>query len=245
MKMKTQKDNNFIILINIFLKYMIRLHKYLSQKWILSLRLSEKYISNGKIFINWNVAKKWQFIDPDFDKIEIDKSIIDIDYVYFIYNKPKWIVTVNANKTKWEIEIKDVLELPNWVVPIWRLDKQTTGLVLLTNDTVLQSKLLSPDSNIPKKYIVLLYKNITDTQIISIEKWIMIDWYITKKSFIKKISKNIIEITIFEGKNRQIRKMFRAIWNSVLELNRISFWKLNLWNLKIWKLLKIKKEDIF
>lgn len=184
-------------------------------------------------------------IDPNVDTIEIDNQISQRKFFYAIYHKPKWIMTVNANRNKKEIEIKDIIDLPPEVVPIGRLDKDSSGLILLTDDTVIQKSLLDPNQKTAKTYLVKLIKAIKLDEIEILQKWVMIDWYITAPCDIKKISDKFVEIIIFEGKNRQIRKMFASVGNEVLELQRVKLGKLKLGNLQAWNLQTIQKSDIF
>lgn len=221
----------------------MKIQKYLAHQDLCSRRQAETRISQGFVFVNWKKAHIWQVIYENEDKITLSDEVKNIDYVYYAYYKPKWIFTVNA--TKWEKEIKDIVNLPKSVLPIGRLDKDTSGLIIMTNDRTLQKQLLDPMKKVEKEYIVSTKRDITDEQLEKLENWVMIDGYLVKNTITKRIGNNHFSLTITEWKNRQVRKMVRAIQHIVIKLKRVRVGNITLWNLEEWEFEKISKKDIF
>jgi len=226
----------------------IRIHKYLSQTWICSRRKAEEYILEWLIKVNWKIAKIWESIDPKIDKVEmLDKAIKEQnELLYFKVNKPWWVVTTCANV--WEKTILDIININERVFPIWRLDKETTGLILMTNDWRLANFLMHPKYNHEKEYIVETFWPISEWALEKMRNWLFILWSYTKKAIINKISSGKFSIIISEWRNRQIRRMVEKVGSEVKNLKRIRIENIELWNLKIWEykaLNKGEKEELF
>lgn len=212
----------------------IRLQKYLSQAWICSRREAERYIEKWWVKVNWITAIIWQQVDSDIDKIDLlDKMIKQQEnLVYYILNKPRWIVT--TCKSKWEKWILDIIDIKQRVFPIWRLDKETTWLIILTNDWRLANYLMHPRYNHSKEYVVETFWPISDSSLEKMSNWLFILWSYTKKAEIKRISSWKFSITISEWRNRQIRRMVEKVWWTVKKLKRIRIENIKLWDLQIW-----------
>lgn len=226
----------------------LRIHKYLSQAWFCSRRKAEEYISLGLIKVNWKIAKIGQTIDSNIDKVEmLDKAIKEQkELLYFKVNKPRWVVTTCANI--WEKTILDVINIDQRVFPIWRLDKDTTWLILMTNDWRLANFLMHPRYNHEKQYIVETFEIIMDWALEKMRNWLIILWSKTKQADIERISPYKFYITISQWKNRQIRRMVQKVWNEVKNLKRIRIENIELWNLKEWEykeLSKTEKDELF
>ena len=166
----------------------IRLQKYLSQAWICSRRKAEEYISEWLIKVNWEIAQIWQSVVPWVDKIELLEKAIKIqeEMVYYKLNKPRGIVTTCAQN--WEKNIIDIVDIKQRVFPIWRLDKDTTWLILLTNDGRLANFLMHPRYKHEKEYIVEVFWSITDDALEKMRNWLFILWSYTKKAIVNRIS---------------------------------------------------------
>lgn len=226
----------------------IRIQKYLSQSGICSRRKAEEYIAKKLIKVNWKIAEIWQSIDPDIDKIEmLDKAIkSQKEFLYFKLNKPRWIVTTCANLN--EKTILDIIKIDSRVFPIWRLDKDSIGLILLTSDWRLANFLMHPRYNHEKEYIVETFWPINDWALEKMRNWLFILWSYTKKAKIERISSWKFSIIITEWKNRQIRRMVKQVWGEVKNLKRIRIENIKIWNLKLWEykqLTKQEKEKLF
>ncbi len=220
----------------------MKIQKYLANQNLGSRRQVEDWIRQWLIFVNGQKAHIWQIINPQVDKIKLDKKITDKNYKYYKFYKPKWIFTINA--LSWYKEIKDIVSLPEDIIPLWRLDKDSSWLIILTNDRTLQKKILEPQNHIEKEYLVRTKFPISDNDINKLENWIMIDGYVTKPAKVRKLDDDLLIIIISEWKNRQVRKMIRNINNQVVKLKRVRIWKLVLGKLKPWEYEEIKKSDI-
>ncbi len=222
----------------------LRIHKYLSQSWVCSRRKAEEYIERWLVSVNWKKAKIWDMIDPDVDKISfLDKAVEEQkNLVYYKLNKPGWIVTTCAQI--WEKTILDIVDIKERVFPIGRLDKETTGLILLTNDGRLANFLMHPRYEHEKEYVVETFWPISDDQLDKMAKWVFILWKITKNAEIKRISSGRFFITIKEWKNRQIRRMLEAVWWTVKRLKRIRIENIELGDLPIGIYKKLTEKEL-
>lgn len=223
---------------------MIRIHKYLRQSWICSLRKAEEHIKNWYIKVNWELAQIWQSIDPEKDKITFEDKMVSSqdELLYFKVNKPEGIVTTCASI--WEQTIMDVIDIDKRVFPIWRLDKPTTWLIILTNDWRLANYLMHPRYNHEKEYIVETFWPITDEQLNKLSSWVFILWSYTKKANIKRISSWRFSITITEWRNRQIRRMLEEVWSKVKRLKRIRIENILLWDLQQWEYKALTNKEL-
>lgn len=209
----------------------LRLQKYLSQAWICSRRKAEEYISAWLIKVNWVTATIGMSIDPTIDKVELqDKAVKEQNnLVYYKLNKPRWIVTTCAQN--WEVNIVDIMDVKERVFPIWRLDKETTGLIIMTNDGRLANYLMHPRYNHEKEYVVETFWSIDDKALDDMSNGLFILWSYTKKATINRISSGKFSIVITEWRNRQIRRMVEKVWSRVKKLKRIRIENIELWNL--------------
>jgi len=226
----------------------IRIHKYLSQVGICSRRKAEEYIKNWLIKVNWKIAKIWQLIDINIDKIELLNKAIkqQKEFLYYKVNKPWWVVTTCAQSN--EKTILDVISLDKRVFPIWRLDKETTWLILMTNDGRLANFLMHPRYNHEKEYLVETFGPIWDNELEKMRNGLFILWSYTKKAKVERVSSWKFTITISEWRNRQIRRMVKKVWSEVKKLKRIRIENIKLWNLKEWEykeLTKKEKDELF
>lgn len=209
----------------------LRIQKYLSQAWICSRRKAEEYISAWLIKVNWITATIGMSIDPTIDKVELqDKAVKEQNnLVYYKLNKPRWIVTTCAQN--WEVNIVDIMDVKERVFPIWRLDKETTGLIIMTNDGRLANYLMHPRYNHEKEYVVETFWSIDDKALDDMRNGLFILWSYTKKATIDRISSGKFSIVITEWRNRQIRRMVEKVWSRVKKLKRIRIENIELWNL--------------
>lgn len=222
----------------------LRLHKYLSQAWICSRRKAEEYISAWFVKVNWKTAIIWMSIDPNIDSIELQNEEIKAQekLVYYKVNKPRWIISTCAQHD--ERNIIDIVDIKEKVFPIWRLDKGTTWLILLTNDWRLANFLMHPRYEHEKEYIVETFWSISDEQLEKMRTWIFILWKITKEAKIKRISSWKFSITITEWRNRQIRRIVEKVGSKVKKLKRIRIENIVLWNLDFWEYKHLTNWEI-
>lgn len=229
---------------------MIRLQKYLADAGIASRRASEILIKEGKIKVNHSIITELGTkIDPEIDIIEYNgEKILDKQKkVYYMLNKPvKYITT--AKDEKGRNNVVDLLNIKERVFPVGRLDYMTSGLLILTNDGEITYKLTHPKHKIGKKYIVELEKKAKHEDVARLTKGVKLIEYETSPCEISKIenkdNKEIYEVTIYEGKNRQVRKMFEHIGNKVIFLQRIAIGELELKDLKYGEYRTLTEKEI-
>ena len=227
---------------------MIRLNKYIAECGICSRRKADILIESGKVLVNDIVIKDLGVkIDDTKDQVKVDGKTISKEdkFVYIMLNKPKGYVTTNSEQFGRK-SVLDLIDTDYRIFPIGRLDMNTEGLLLLTNDGEFANKLMHPKNKVEKTYIANVKGNITEEKIENLRNGVDIGGYITKPAQVRIISKdkNEIEIKISEGKNRQVRKMCEAVGLKVINLKRTSVGKLNLGNLKIGKYRYLNKNEI-
>lgn len=209
----------------------MRIHKYLSQSGVCSRRKAEDYISRWLVEVNWKTASIGQIIDPDGDIVKMKDLAVQEqkELVYFKMNKPRGIETTCAQK--WGEAIVDIIDVWMRIFPIWRLDKETTWLILLTNDGRLANYLMHPRYEHSKEYFVEVFWPIDDKSLQSLSKGVDIQWKKTKKAKIERVASWKFKIIITEWRNRQIRKMVEKVWFRVKNLKRIRIENIELWKL--------------
>ncbi|MEX0594879.1 MAG: pseudouridine synthase [Candidatus Paceibacterota bacterium] len=202
----------------------MRINKYLAHKDICSRREADKLIQEGKVLVNGVVATLGLDVQEG-DKVEV----IDYNktYFYYAYHKPVGIVSHSP-----QIGEKSIQEIANFdedVFPVGRLDKDSRGLIILTNDGRITKKILSPEFSFEKEYIVTLNRPITQKDIEKLRDGVKIDTgYHTKPCRVRRLADNIIKITLTEGKNRQIRRMLKSLKYNVIDLLRIRIGNIEL-----------------
>lgn len=212
----------------------MRINKYLAQAGLASRRKVEEFVLNGKVKVNGKVTKDLATDIKDTDVVYFENRPVKVsaNYVYYKLNKPKgYVTTVSDDK-----ERKTVMDLLRGVhtrvYPVGRLDYDTEGLLLLTNDGDLTNTITKPSSDVKKTYVVHIESDITKDEIKKLTLGVEIDGYKTKPCSIEaeeigeKLSR--LRITISEGKNRQIRKMFESIGKNVIFLRRIQIGEIRL-----------------
>ena len=225
---------------------MERVQKILSNSGFCSRRKAENLIKAGKVKVNDKTIVIGALADTK-DKIEVDgKPITQDKKVYIILNKP--INCVTALRDQKYPTVIDYVKIDERVFPVGRLDLNTSGLLLLTNDGDFANDVAHPSSEIDKTYLVKLSGKITNDQIKTLETGITLDYGKTRPARVKKIKHSVIQVTIHEGKNRIIRRMMRKIGFHVTALERVSIGRLELRSLKVgkWRHLKeYEKKKVF
>lgn len=201
-----------------------RLQKILSAQGIASRRKAEEYILAGLVKVNGKVAELGQKADPETDTIEVDGQVLRdrAEMLYYLLYKPVGVVTTNAS-TPAQKTVRDLLpkDLQGKIVPVGRLDKDSEGLLLMTNDGVLAFRLTHPQFDHEKEYEVTVKDTITEGALDKLRKGVMIDGSKTKPAKILKTGPNMFRITLTEGRNRQIRRMAERVGSEVTKLKRI------------------------
>jgi len=221
----------------------MRLQKYMSQAGICSRRKAEEYIERGLITVNWEKAVIWMKVTWK-EKIELKNEAVKEQkkQVYYKINKPRWIVTTCAGN--WDTAIIDIVDIKERVFPIGRLDKETTGLLLLTNDGRLANYLMHPRYWHSKKYIVEVFWPIEDEALDKMSKWIFILGSMTKEAKIERLSSGTFSIVLTEWRNRQIRRMVEYVGHKVKKLKRIQIENIELWKMELWEYKHLSEKEI-
>jgi len=222
----------------------MRLQKFLSKAGICSRRKGEEHIKAGLVRVNNTVVTELGTkIDPLKDRVEFNGKLVRLesDLVYIALNKPEGYVTSCSQSG--EKIVLDLIDMPRRVYPIGRLDKDSTGLLILTNDGDLHHRLLHPSFDHEKEYDVILAKPITDGVLQRIAKGMPMMGTKTRPAEITRISSKRFLIVLKEGKNRQIRRMVRKVGNHVTHLKRLRISNIELKGLEkgTWRYLTEKE----
>lgn len=228
----------------------MRINKFLAEKGIASRRRADEMVSAGRITVNGVVATLGADI-TETDEVRLDGEILALTEKkeeYYIMNKPKGVVcTVSDDRGR-----KTVMDLlPDGigrVFPVGRLDYATEGLLILTNDGDLAFRLTHPSAEIPKTYMAKIEGTLTEKDLNPIRSGIELDGVLTKKCKAHIVETNKaytkVHITITEGKNRQVRRMFEAIGKNIEFLKRVSIGQLKLKGLDRGKMRPLTAEEI-
>lgn len=206
----------------------MRLQKYLAEAGIASRRKSEELIKHGKVSVNGKVVTEFGTqVIPDIDKVEYNgkEVIIDNDFIYILLNKPIGYVTTAKDQFGRD-SVLDLVKTNKRLVPVGRLDMYTSGALILTNDGDFVYKVTHPKHEIEKTYTVTIKGIVTIEEVNKLRSGVEIEDYKTKPAKVKILktddekNQSRLEITIHEGKNRQVRKMCETIGHKVLALHR-------------------------
>ena len=228
----------------------VRLQKAIADLGYCSRRKAEELIVNGKVFVNGKkITELGTKVDIN-DTIRINNEIlVHQEKEYYVFNKPREVVSTTSDD-KGRKTVLDYIDTDKRIYPIGRLDYDTTGLILLTNDGEFANAMMKPNSMIKKTYIAKINGIMPKEDLIELKKGITIDNRkcipdrIKVKSIDKKTNTSIIEITIHEGKNHEIKKMFEHFRLDVLKLKRTSYGSLSLGNLQSGKYKKLSTKEI-
>lgn len=229
----------------------MRLQKYIASAGITSRRNAEELIVQGRVKVNGKVVNELGAkVDPDVDIVTVDGNQIKMaeKKIYILLNKPEGYVTSLKDSHNDKIVIDLVKEVKDRVFPVGRLDKDTSGLLILTNDGDLAYKLTHPSHEVWKTYIALVKGYPNHNAIEKLRKGVNIDGRKTSKAYVKLIKKydktSLLEISIREGRNRQVRKMCESIGHPVIKLKRISIGNIKLEGLEKGKWRYLNEKEI-
>ena len=228
----------------------MRINKYLVQCGIGSRRFCDKLIEDGKVLVNGKRCTLGQDVDERRDSVSVDgKKIALVEKkLYYIMNKPKgYVCTV-----KDDLGRKTVMDLlpktASRVVPVGRLDYDSEGLLIFTNDGDLVNRLTHPRNEVPKTYVIKVEGQVTEQMLNKLRNGVEIDGKLTKKCNLHIVSVDDkftkLSITITEGRNRQVRRMFEAVGKEVVFLKRIKIGDLGLTGLDRGKCRPLSKYEI-
>ena len=223
----------------------IRINKYIASSGVCSRRKAEEYILAGKVLVNGVVNTELGYKVKEEDIVVVDGKQISLEEnkVYIMLNKPKGYVTTSQEQFA-RPSVLDLVKVEERVYPVGRLDMDSEGLLILTNDGEFSNNVIHPTKHISKKYEVVLKENITETAIKKLESGVDIGGYVTRPAKVEKVTDKKILITIGEGKNRQVRRMIESVDNKVLNLKRIAIGGLKLDKLKSGEYIKLDEKLI-
>lgn len=228
----------------------MRINKFLAEKGIASRRRADEMIEAGRVAINGVTAELGADVKEE-DRVTVDGNPVSRDettYSYYLMNKPKGVVcTVSDDRGR-----KTVMDLlpadAGRVFPVGRLDYATEGLLILTNDGDLAFRLTHPKNEIPKTYLVRVEGTLTEKDLNPVRSGIELDGVLTKKSKAHIVETNKaytkVRVTVTEGKNRQVRRMFEAIGRNVEFLKRIQIGDLTLSGLDRGEVRKLTEDEV-
>ena len=230
---------------------MIRLNKYLAQCNLGSRRKADEYIANGDVKVNGSICTDLGIqIDPDKDVIHFQNKPVKAsgENIYIMLNKPTGYIVTRSDESNRQTVFHILPDFNVNLFPVGRLDMNSEGLLLLTNDGDTANKILHPRYKLPKTYTLLAKGKITDEQIEMLKDGIVIEDKKTLPAKVWKIREfdycTELKIVICEGRKRQIRLMIQAIGSQVTKLKRIQIGKIHLGNLDYGKWRFLKEEEI-
>lgn len=228
----------------------MRLNKYIADAGICSRRKADELIGNGNVKINGAVVKELGCKIEDGDKVEVNGKVIESagKKVYVAVNKPLGYITSMDDDRDRPTVAQLVADIPERLFPVGRLDYNTSGLLIMTNDGQLTYTLTHPKHEVYKTYVAKVAGALSDTRLAKLRKGVDIGGFITSPAKVKVIKQMprhaVVEISIREGKNRQVRKMFAAVGNKVQELKRVSIGDIKLGRLMEGHYRKLTREEI-
>ena len=230
-----------------------RLQKFLANQGICSRRKAEEYILAGKVKVNGQtITELGTKVNPNKDKIEFEGKVIknnDEKHIYILLNKPIDCVTTACDQFG-RNSVLDLVKVNKRIVPVGRLDMYTSGAIILTDDGDFVYKVTHPKHEIEKTYTVTLKGIPTPEEIEKLKNGVDIGDFVTSKAKVKilktdeETNKSRLEITIHEGKNRQIRRMCEAIDKKVLALHRSKIGTITVKDLELGKWRYLSQEEV-
>ena len=210
----------------------MRLQKFLSAAGVCSRREGEAYILDGRVSVNDVVVTRLgATIDPETDRIAVDGTPIALTQsrIYIALHKPRGYVT--SCRQGDEKIVLDLIDIPERIYPVGRLDKDSSGLLLLTNDGRLHHRLSHPSFDHEKEYVITVSRPMSTGSVRKLEKGLPLMGRKTRPAMVTPLSSRRYRITLKEGRNRQIRRMVRKVGNQVTRIHRIRISNIRLGNL--------------
>ena len=230
---------------------MMRLQKYLALSGVASRRNAEKMIADGRVSVTHLAVTEMGFqVDELNDVVEVDGETVSIqeEKHYIAYNKPVGEVTTVSDPEGRATVMDKFRDYPVRLYPVGRLDYDSEGLLLLTNDGDMMNHVLHPSREVSKVYLTKASNQVTDEEIIQLRRGVMIDGRLTSPASVRLIRREtfdtILLISIHEGRNRQVRKMIDAIGHQVVSLKRVEFGPVSLGDLPVGKWRRLTDVEI-
>lgn len=228
----------------------MRINKYIAQAGFCSRRKADELVANGNVKVNGLTLKEAGYDVVEGDVVEVNGRLIEPEQqkVYILLNKPiGYVTTVSDDKDR--LTVMDlVADVDARLFPVGRLDYNTSGMLILTNDGDFAYRLTHPKHEMPKTYRARVAGVLSNEKCARLRNGVDIGGFITSKARVNIVKgtqrSTIVDITIHEGKNRQVRKMFKAVGNSVQELERIAIGDVKLGRLALGHYRKLTKEEV-
>ena len=229
-----------------------RLQKYLANCGVASRRKCEEYILQGKVKVNGKITTELGTkINPEKDIIEFENKVVkqSSKHVYILLNKPIGYVTTSEEQFGRD-KVLDLVKVKERIVPVGRLDMYTSGALILTNDGDFVYKVTHPNHEIEKTYTVTVKGIVQNSEVDQLRKGVKIEDYTTKPAKVKILKTDIekdisrLEITIHEGKNRQVRRMCEAVGRKVLALHRSKIGNIGVKDLELGKWRYLNSAEV-
>lgn len=225
----------------------VRLQKFLADAGVCSRRHGEALITAGRVAVNGAVVTEMGVkVDPSLDRVELDGQLVEPplepEYVYYAVNKPKGYVSSCA-QTNAKLVV-DLAPKDKRVFPVGRLDKDSTGLILLTNDGRLHLEMSHPSYDHEKEYEVWLRDPVLPGAVRKLREGVALDGIKTRPAKVTVIMSTHVRMVLQEGRNRQIRRMFKKVGNEVTALKRIRFGNIKLGDLKEGQWRRLSDKEI-
>lgn len=228
----------------------MRINKYIAQSGIASRRKADELIASGNVKINGKPLKEPGYDVVDGDLVEVNGNRIQADEkkVYILLNKPIGYITTVKDEQDRPTVMELVRDVDSRIFPVGRLDYNTSGMLLMTNDGDFSYKVAHPKHKMPKTYRARVEGILSNEKCAKLSNGVDIGGFVTSKAKVNIIKglprSTIVEITIHEGKKRQVRKMFAAVGNKVQELERVAIGDIPLGRLAEGHYRKLTREEI-
>jgi 23S rRNA pseudouridine2605 synthase len=222
----------------------MRLVKYLAHSGVASRRRAEEMIAAGRVRIGGEVVRD-PARDVDHESgVEVDGRLVGPEpREVWMLNKPAG-VTSTAREPGRRRAVTDLVDSPRRLYPVGRLDADSTGLILLTNDGGLANRLTHPRYGVPRTYRARLRRPPSERDLIRLREGVRLDDGPTRPARVRRVSPRVIELTLREGRNRQVRRMAEAVGNEVVDLVRVSFGPLELGDLPQGAARRLRKSEL-
>ena len=229
---------------------MERLQKVIAQSGVASRRKAEELILAKKVKVNGNIVSELGVKVSEKDVIEVNGTRLNREEkVYYLLNKPRGVIT-STSDDKGRVTVVSLINEDKRIYPVGRLDYDTTGALILTNDGEFANMMMHPSNNIDKVYVAKIKGILSPSEIMQLKNGVVIDGFKTSKAKVKvkKLDKtsntSIVELTIHEGKNHQVKKMFESVGKEVLKLKRERIAFLDLRGLTSGQYRKLSHKEV-
>ncbi len=222
-----------------------RLQKILSARGVASRRASEQLILDGRVTVNGIAAQLGQMADPSVDEILIDGKPLPAaeNFVYILLHKPRGYVTTMSDEKGRKTVVQLVADCGLRVYPVGRLDMDSEGLLLFTNDGEFANALMHPKHEVEKNYLAWV-EGFSADAVALLKRPIELDGYTIRPPKVRIVKPGLLEITIHEGRNRQVRRMCEAAGMNVTRLKRVREGKLHLGDLPLGKWRYLTEQEV-